>query len=108
MHQIEVSNFKIDIIRKDIKNMHLSVHPPTGRVRISAPLNKPDDAIRLFAISKIGWIKKHQRNYENQDRETLREYITGESHYYLGHRYLLNVIYHKGPGKVEIKNNKYR
>jgi predicted metal-dependent hydrolase len=104
MKQITVRNIKIDVIKKDIKNLHLAVYPPTGRVRIAAPLNVKDEAIRLFAISKLGWIKKHQKNFDNQSRETKREYVSGESHYFEGRRYLLNVIYQTGKPEVKIRN----
>ena len=63
MHQITVSNITIDVIRKDIKNLHLAVYPPTGRVRIASPLRLDDEAVRLFAIAKLGWIKKHQKSF---------------------------------------------
>lgn len=104
MHQITIRNITIDVIKKDIKNLHLAVYPPSGRVRIAAPLNVKDEAVRLFAISKLGWIKKHRKNFAEQKRETEREYISGESHYYEGRRYLLNVIYQKGNPKVKIRN----
>ncbi len=107
MRQITVSNITIDVVRKDIKNLHLAVYPPTGRVRIATPLSVDDEAVRLFAISKLGWIKKHRKNFATQQRETKREYISGESHYVEGHRYLLNVIYHTATPKVEIRNKKY-
>ena len=105
-NRITISNIPIDVFRKDIKNLHLSVHPPTGRVRISAPTDTKDDAIRLFAISKISWIKKHQRGFESQERQTIREYVTGESHYFKGKRYLLDVIHREQPGRVDIKRKK--
>lgn len=92
MEQIKVSNIEIDIVRKDIKNIHLAVYPPTGRVRIAAPLTTDEDAIKLFAISKLGWIKRHQRSFVNQARQSQREYKHRESHYFQGKRYLLNVI----------------
>lgn len=104
MQQIIVSNITIDVVRKDIKNLHLGVYPPTGRVRIAAPLRVNDEAIRLFAISKIAWIKKHQRGFEKQERQTTREYVSGESHYFNGKRYLLNVIYHDAPSKVQVRH----
>lgn len=107
MRQITVSNITIDVVRKDIKNLHLAVYPPTGRVRIATPLNVDDEAVRLFAISKLSWIKKHRQSFAGQQRETKREYISGESHYVEGHRYLLNVIYHTATPKVEIRNKKY-
>ena len=103
MHQITVSNIIIDVVRKDIKNLHLAVYPPNGRIRIAAPLNIDDEAVRLFAISKLSWIKKHQTNFDAQERQSVREYISGESHYYNGKRYLLNVIYRKGVPKVELR-----
>lgn len=107
MHQIKVSDITIDVVRKNIKNLHLDVNPPTGRVRIATPLQVDDDAVRLFAISKIAWIRKHQRNFENQERQTRREYVSGESHYFEGNRFLLNVIYQNKTPKVEIRNKTY-
>lgn len=104
MHQITISNTTIDVVRKDIKNLHLGVYPPTGRVRIAAPLRVNDEAVRLFAISKIAWIKKHQRGFEKQERQSSREFISGESHYFNGKRYLLNVINDSGPSKVQVRH----
>jgi predicted metal-dependent hydrolase len=107
MHQIEVSNFSIDVIRKSIKNMHLSVYPPTGRVRIAAPLNVDDEAVKLFAISKLAWIKKNQRKFEMQDRQKPRIFEQRESHYFEGKRYLLRVTEQNVPPRVEIKTKNY-
>lgn len=107
MRQIIVSNITIDVVRKDIKNLHLAVYPPTGRVRIATPLNVDDEAVRLFAISKLGWIKKHCHSFVSQRRETKREYVSGESHYFEGYRYLLNVICRDVTPKVEIRNKRY-
>ena len=103
-HQIKLGDICLDVVQKDIKNIHLSVYPPTGRVRIAAPLRMDLDAVRVFAISKLGWIRKHQDRFRNQSREAPREYITGESHYYLGRRYLLKVIEHNAPPKVVLKH----
>ncbi len=105
MHQITVGSFAIDVIRKNIKNLHLAVYPPDGRVRIATPLNIDDEAVRLFAISKLAWIKKHQANFNAQERQSIREFVSGESHYFQGKRYLLNVIYCQGNPKIEIRNN---
>jgi len=107
MHQITINDISIDVIRKDIKNMHLAVYPPTGRVRLAAPLNINDDAIRLFAISKLGWIKRHQRNFSKQDRITPREYKERESHYFLGKRYLLRIKDTTGAAYVDLKGKTY-
>lgn len=103
MRQITVRNIKIDVIKKDIKNIHLAVYPPTGRVRIATPLETDEEQIRLFAVSKINWIKKYRKKFAEQKRETKREYVSGESHYFEGRRYLLNVIYHNEKPKVEIR-----
>ena len=105
-YQITVSDIQIDVFRKDIKNMHLSVHPPTGRVRVSAPIKMNDESIRLFIISKLSWIKKHQSGFKAQQRQTEREFVSGESHYFQGNRYLLNVIYSDSPVKIHIRNKK--
>jgi predicted metal-dependent hydrolase len=107
MHQITVGNISIDVVRKDIKNLHLGVYPPNGRVRIASPLKIDDEAVRLFAISKMAWIKKHQLKFEAQQRQSERQFVSGESHYYKGNRYLLNVIYHNAGSKVEIRNKTY-
>jgi len=105
--QIQVLDLTIDVVKKDIKNMHLAVYPPTGRIRLASPKDVKDEAIRLFAISKIRWIKKHQKNFYEQLREAPREYITGESHYFDGKRYLLNVIERYGKHELKIKNKSY-
>ena len=103
---ISISNIQIEVIQKDIKNMHLAVYPPTGRIRLAAPLKTDAEVMRLFAISKIGWIKKHIKNFKEQPRESPREYQSGESHYFMGKRYLLKVVEVDGPQKVHIKGLK--
>lgn len=105
MHQITIGELVIDVARKDIKNLHLAVYPPDRRVRIATPLNLDDEVVRLFAISKLAWIKKHQANFVTQERQSKREFVSGESHYFEGKRYLLNVIYTQGNPKVEVRNN---
>lgn len=107
MHQIVVHNIVIDVVRKDIKNLHLSVYPPSGRVKIATPTKVDDEAVRLFAISKMSWIKKNQAKYINQQRQPERKYVSGESHYFRGQRYLLNVITHTGYPKIAIRNKKF-
>jgi len=91
MEKLQLGEITIDVVQKKIKNIYLSVYPPTGRVRISAPLRMDLDAIRVFAISKIGWIKKQQTKLKNQKREVPREFLNKESHYFKGKRYLLKV-----------------
>lgn len=89
--QIKLGDIAVDVILKDIKNVHLSVHPPTGRVRISAPTRMKLDTIRVFAISKLAWIRQQQKKLREQEREAPREYLERESHYVWGKRYLLQV-----------------
>lgn len=98
-----VSNIHVDVIKKDIKNMHLAVYPPNGKVRLATPMDVNDDTIRLFTISKLGWIKKQQRKFHDQHRQSSRKYVNRESHYFFGKRYLLKVIEDDKPAKVEIK-----
>ena len=105
-YQITVEGLVIDVVRKNIKNLHLGVYPPAGRIRVATPLHINDEAVRLFIISKLAWIKRHQAKYAGQERQSAREFISGESHYYQGHRYLLNVTYRNAPPAVNIRNNK--
>lgn len=106
MHQIEVNGLIVDVVRKQIKNLHLAVYPPNGRIRVAAPMRVNDEAVRLAVISKLGWIKRQQVKFEEQERESIREYVSGESHYFQGNRYLLNVIEHNGTPYVKIRNKK--
>ncbi len=89
---IELGDITVEVVKKDIRNVHLSVYPPTGRVRISAPAQMSLDTIRVFAISKLGWIKQQQQKLREQERETPREYLDRESHYVWGKRYLLKIV----------------
>ena len=95
----------MDVVRKDIKNLHLAVYPPDGRVRVAVPLLVDDEAVRLAVISRLTWIRRQQTKFEKQERQSAREYVSGESHYYQGNRYLLNVIYRDGVPKVVVRNN---
>ena len=100
--QVHLGEIAVDVVKKDIKNVHLSVHPPTGKVRISAPLRMDIDNIRVFAISKLGWIKRQQQKLREQERETPREYLDRESHYVWGKRYLLEVVEKDAGPEVEL------
>jgi|ERR1041385_1593992 predicted metal-dependent hydrolase len=105
MNQLILGTITIEVLQKNIKNLHLSVHPPTGKVRISAPNRMSLDTIRVYAISKLRWIRKHQTKFRNQVRETPREFITNESHMFNGKRYLLRVFEHNVPPKVVLKHS---
>ncbi len=103
---IEIGNIRANVIHKEIKNIHLSVNPPEGEVRISAPLHLSLDTVRVFALSKLQWIRTEQQKFRNQERETPREYLNRESHYLWGERYMLALAYKNVPASVEIKHNK--
>ena len=100
MHKLKISSLDVEVDRKDIKNLHLSVHPPEGHVRVAAPQDVDDDEVRTYVISKLGWIKKHQATFQGQDRQSPRVFESGESHFVGGQRYLLNVIKEEGLGEV--------
>ena len=107
MHQIYVNDISVDVVRKDIKNMHLAVYPPNGRVRIAVPLRIDDEAVRLFTISKLPWIRRQKRKFEEQQREAIRDFVDRESHYFFGKRYLLRIFEHDAPPKVVLKGKTY-
>ena len=91
--QIVVSNISVEVIRKNIKNLHLSVLPPDGRVRVSAPTQLTDEAITMFVRTKLGWIKKQQEKFQQQPRQSERQYVSGETLYVWGKQYFLQVEY---------------
>lgn len=103
-HRIEVSGISVEIVRKDIKNLHLGVYPPNGRVRAAVPLRLGDDAVRLALVSRLGWIKRQRRAFLDQDRQSQREMVTGETHYVEGRRCRLKLVLHDGPAQVELHN----
>ncbi|QYX30349.1 M48 family metallopeptidase [Sphaerospermopsis torques-reginae] len=114
-YQITIGELTIDVVRKDIKNLHLAVYPPDGRVRIATPLHINDESLRLFVIEKLAWIKKHQikfqynnqSNYQTQNTPAKIAYSSGENHYFQGKIYILNVIEKPGNAQIEIRNNTY-
>ncbi len=91
-HRIVVQHLTVEVVRKSIKNLHLGVYPPEGRVRVAAPLAVSDEAVRRAVIGKLGWIKRKQANFRAQSRQGKREMIDGESHYFKGHRYRLRIV----------------
>lgn len=105
--KVQICNLEIQTVKKDIKNIHLGVYPPSGRIRVAAPLKTSDEAIRLFVISKMPWIKKQKLKFTRQERQSRRELVSGESHYFLGNRYRLNVITTDSIPKVEIRRKRF-
>ena len=104
--KLKLGAISVDVVRKDIKNIHLSVYPPNGRVHISAPSRLSLETIRVFAISKLSWIKNQRQKVLAQERESQREYLDRESHYVWGRRYLLKVLEHDAAPCVELRHSK--
>lgn len=103
---MKLNGLDIEIVQKNIKHVHLSVYPPDGRVKVSAPVSMAPDILRVFVISKLAWIKKQQLKLRSQQREAPREYIDRESHYVWGKRYLLKIEETEAPPTIELKHNK--
>jgi predicted metal-dependent hydrolase len=89
---IQLGDIEIAVSRKSVKNVHLSVHPPAGRVTLVAPIATRLEVVRAYAISKLGWIRNQQAKLRAQARETPRQFVERESHYLWGRRYLLSVV----------------
>lgn len=106
MNHIKVSNIEIDIIKKNIKNLYISVLPPSGSVRVSAPLKMNDEMIKSFIMSKVPWIIKSQSRFKNRAVQIERKYVSGESIYLWGRRYEMNVEYTKTACKIDIIGDK--
>lgn len=102
-HAIQVRGIKVQVVRKAIKNLHLGVYPPNGRVRVAAPKAISNDAIRLAVIGKLGWIGRQRRKFLGQPRQSKRELVSGESHYFLGRRYRLRVVEFEGSAAQGVK-----
>ena len=102
---IIVSGLSVEIVRKNIKNLHLGVYPPAGRVRVAAPFVLSDEAIRMAVIGKLGWIKRQRARFIKQPRQSAREYVSGESHYFLGRRYRLRVYQQAGKAKAALHSS---
>lgn len=99
--KLRLGELRVDVVRKDIKNVHLSVHPPNGRTRIAAPRHISDAAIRAFVVGKLGWIRAQQQKLQEQERETSREYLDRETHFVWGQRCLLRIVEREAPPAVE-------
>jgi len=103
--RLQLGDLEVDVVLKQIKNVHLSVHPPTGRVRIAAPSRMDMNTIRAFAISKLGWIRRHQKQLQTQEREAARDYVERETHYVWGHRHLLQIEPTAGRSGIEVQHS---
>jgi predicted metal-dependent hydrolase len=106
VRQITVSGLRVDVVRKKIKNLHLGVYPPQGRVRVAAPFGLSDDAVRLAVVNRLAWIKRQRAKFEAQPRQTIRKFVSGETHFYLGRRYRLNVAEGARAASVRVRNSR--
>lgn len=106
MSLMQIGALSVQLNRKAIKNLYISVLPPDGRIRVSVPYQMTDTAIRMAVISRIPWIKKKQRDFAGQARQSDREMVSGECHYYWGKRYRLNVIERAGRHEVKVSGGK--
>ncbi len=104
--RITIGDISVDVVFKNIKNVHLSVHPPTGTVRVSAPKRVSMETLRVYLISKLDWIRRNQKKIQVQERETPREYLERESHYVWGKRYLLRIVERDQAPSVEMDHQR--
>lgn len=106
MPLVQIGSLSLQLHRKAIKNLHISVLPPDGRVRVSAPEHMTDTAIRMAVVSRIPWIKKQQREFAGQSRQSDREMVSGECHYFWGKRHRLNVIERVSRHEVKVSGGR--
>ena len=105
--EIVVGGVPVEVVRKRIKNLHLGVYPPEGRVRVAAPLVLSEDAVRLAVVARLAWIKQQRAKFVAQERQSEREYVSGECHFYKGRRYRLNLIERRGRTKVSLRGSEF-
>lgn len=109
---IKIGELDIQLTRKDIKNLHISVMPPDGDVRVSAPKAMTDTAVRMAVIHRIPWIRRQQASFANQDRQSTRQMLSGETHYLWGRRYRLEVIEidngQNRPNEIKLKSGRLK
>ena len=103
---IQLGEITITVMRKDIKHVHLSVHPPLGRVTLVAPKDTRPEVARAYAVSKIGWIRDQQAKLRGQARETPRQFVGLESHYLWGRRHMLTVVHREAKPLVSLDHKR--
>ncbi|ODT55723.1 MAG: metal-dependent hydrolase [Paludibacter sp. 47-17] len=107
MEILHIRNISVEVEWKNIKNIHLTLYPPDARIHISAPVSMTKEAVRLFVISKQQWINQRVEMIKSQSRQTQREYVSGENHYFKGIRYRLNVFIRNAPPCVTLSGTRY-
>ena len=101
-----ISEIPVKVIKKEIKNLHLSVLPPDGAVRVSAPQSMSDNSIQMFVRTRIGWIRKQQAKFKQQPRQTERQFVSGETLYVWGKQYFLQVEYSYKGNSIQLSGDK--
>ncbi|MGN7099791.1 M48 family metallopeptidase [Brevundimonas diminuta] len=104
---IEIAGLSVELVRKPIKNLHIGVYPPAGRIRVATPLAVSEDAVRVAIVTRLGWIKKKQREFEGQARQSERQYVSGETHYVFG-KPLRLLVRHVATKRCEIQTGSDR
>jgi predicted metal-dependent hydrolase len=99
---ISIRGLDAEIVRKPIKNLHIGVYPPDGRLRVAAPIELDVTAVRAAIVRRLPWIRRHRKAFQEQARESKREFVSGETHWLLGRRYRLQVVPSAGRGGVRI------
>src|SRR6202012_2454789 len=103
---LTIRGIDVDVIYKDIKNLHIGVYPPLGRVRVAAPSRLDDEHVRLAVIQRLPWIKQRREQFRSAERQSEREMVTGESHYVWGIRRRLKVIERPGRAHFEVDGDR--
>jgi predicted metal-dependent hydrolase len=101
-----ISGIPVEVCKKNIKNMHLYVKPPNGKVTVSAPLSMNDETIERFVRTKAGWVKRQVEKFKMQPRQSEREYISGETLYVWGRQYFLQVEHGTSKNSLLLSGNK--
>ena len=101
--ELTISGIPVEVVRKGIKNLHLGVYPPSGHVRVSAPLSTPDEAVRAAVVTRLPWVKRQRARYLAAKRQPVRRVVTGETHLYRGRAYRLRFVEQPGKGGVFLK-----
>ena len=101
---LHIGDVAVEVVRKDIKNLHIGVYPPAGRVRVAAPTRFGDDVVRFAVVSRLAWIRRRQAEFEGQHRQSEREFVSGETHYFEGRRYRLDVLNGADRSSVRLRN----
>jgi predicted metal-dependent hydrolase len=105
-HHLTIGGIQVTIVRKEIRNLHLGVYPPDGRVRVAVPMTVSDAAVRSAVVGKLRWIGRQQAAFKNQLRQSAREMVSGESHFFLGRRYRLRLVEANQPRRVAIHSRR--